>query len=286
MQRLIRHSERFWYMTPVEETDRPILGAVVGETYTLMIDAGNSEAHARFFIEELERQGVSSPSFLALTHWHWDHIFGLSALPNVLSISSEATKREMENLLPYTWDDDALTERVQAGIEIEFCAAAIRKEYGADRSIRITLPTLTFNESVTIELGGVRAVLKHVGGDHAADAVVVYIPEEKILFLGDALYANLYASSWRMTATETLRLLDAIDEFDANDYVWSHGEVVHRAAYEKDRDALRKIAEITMDFPGNKERITTEYERLVNRKTDEEEQELITFFVNGSEGSR
>ena len=285
MQRLIRHSERFWYMTPVEETDRPILGAVVGETYTLMIDAGNSEAHARFFIEELERQGISSPSFLALTHWHWDHIFGLSALPNVLSISSEATKREMEKLLPYTWDDDALTERVQAGIEIEFCATAIRKEYGADRSIRIILPTLTFDESVTIELGGAQAVLKHVGGDHASDAVVVYIPEEKILFLGDALYANLYAPSWRMTATETLRLLDAIDEFDADAYVWSHGEVVNRAAYEKDRDVLRKIAEITMDFPGNEGRVTTEYERLVNRKTDEEEQELITFFANGSECS-
>ena len=35
-------------MTPVSETDRPILGMVV-EKKTLMIDAGNSEEHAQLF---------------------------------------------------------------------------------------------------------------------------------------------------------------------------------------------------------------------------------------------
>lgn len=282
MQTLKRQSDRFWYMTPVNETDRPILGAVIGDTHTLMIDAGNSESHASLFIQELVKNDINPPSILALTHWHWDHIFGLSFLPNVVSISSEATKSEMEKLVPYSWEDDALEERVREGIEIEFCATAIQKEFGDNRSIDIRLPTLTFKDSVVLDLGGVRTVLAHVGGDHASDSVVIYIPEEKILFLGDALYANLYAPSWRMTADETLRLLDRLEEFEADAYVWSHGEVVSRDAYEKDRDILRGIATITKDFPGNLEKITTEYERLVGRDVDEEEQELITFFVNGS----
>ena len=284
MQTLERHSERIWYMTPVEETDRPILGAVVGDTHTLMIDAGNSEEHARLFVRELEGHGVKRPSIIALTHWHWDHIFGLSALSDMISISCEETRTEMLKLRSYSWDDDALKARVQQGLEIEFCATAIQKEFGANRSIHITLPTLTFKDELTIDLGGVHAVMKHVGGDHAADSVVVYIPEEKVLFLGDALYANLYAPSWRMTPERTMHLIGQLDAFEAEYYVWSHGGVVPQDQFEKDCDTLRRMSFIALNFPGNIVEMIAEYERLVKRPVNEEEQELITFFVNGLEG--
>ncbi len=43
-----------------------------------MIDAGNSEEHAQLFLEMLKEQNVSNPDFVALTHWHWDHIFWIA----------------------------------------------------------------------------------------------------------------------------------------------------------------------------------------------------------------
>lgn len=282
MQTLKQHSDRFWYMDPVAETDRPILGAVVGDTHTLMIDAGNSEAHTQLFLDALTKQEIKRPTLVALTHWHWDHIFGLSALTDTVSIASTATKVGMEQLLPYAWDDASLAERVKDGREIAFCVEAIQLEYGTERSMRVVLPTMIFDDTLTLDLGGVHVLLKHVGGDHAADAVVAYVPEEKVLFLGDALYANLYAPSWRMTPSQTLRLLDVLDQFEAEAYVWSHGQIVTRSEFEKDRDILRKLAHITIDFPGNKKMITTQYEGLTGRPVDEEEQELISFFVNGS----
>ncbi|WP_214821984.1 MULTISPECIES: MBL fold metallo-hydrolase [unclassified Exiguobacterium] len=282
MQTLIKYSERFWYMTPVAHTDRPILGAVVGDTHTLLIDAGNSVAHTSLFLDELQKQGLRAPSMVALTHWHWDHIFGLPALEGVVSIASEATKHEMEKLIPYAWDDASLNERVAEGIEIEFCAEAIREEYGDSRDIQIVLPTLTFQESLTLDLGGVHVVLRHVGGDHSKDSIVLYLVEERVLFLGDALYANLYAPTWRMTPDATLRLLDILETFDAQFIVWSHGEMVSREAFAEDCLALRRIATVSKDFPGNNERISRVYAELINREINEEEQELITFFVNGT----
>ncbi len=39
MQQINKIGNSFWYMTPVSETDRPILGMVIGKK-TLMIDAG------------------------------------------------------------------------------------------------------------------------------------------------------------------------------------------------------------------------------------------------------
>ncbi|CAM5678520.1 Zn-dependent hydrolase OS=Lysinibacillus sphaericus OX=1421 GN=LS41612_04895 PE=4 SV=1 [Lysinibacillus sphaericus] len=64
---------------------------------------------------------------VVLTHWHWDHIFGLSALRHMVSIASEKTKTAMEQLIPFSWSDEALDARVKEGIEIEFCARAIKK---------------------------------------------------------------------------------------------------------------------------------------------------------------
>lgn len=48
MQQLVRVSERFVYLPPYQETDRPVLAAISGDKYTLIIDAGNSADHGPF----------------------------------------------------------------------------------------------------------------------------------------------------------------------------------------------------------------------------------------------
>ncbi|MBX9973552.1 MBL fold metallo-hydrolase [Cytobacillus firmus] len=282
MQTLEKLNHRFWYHTPVSETDRPILGAVVGDRMTLMIDAGNSKAHAHLFLSELEKLGIPSPSMVALTHWHWDHIFGLPAL-DIPSVASSLTKSEMEKLIPYRWTDDALDERVKSGVEIEFCASAIKREYGKDRSIKIKLPDITFENKLEIDLGGVTCQLQQVGGDHSPDSVVVYIKEEKILFLGDVIYANLYASKWNYTADSVLQLMDALDQFDADTYILSHGTAISKSEYQEEAALLRKAAQLTKEFEGQIEKMKNAYQSCVNRELNDNELETIQYFANGYE---
>ncbi|WP_436376171.1 MBL fold metallo-hydrolase [Cytobacillus sp. BC1816] len=282
MQTLVKIRHRFWYQTPVSETDRPILGAVVGDRMTLMIDSGNSKAHAQLFLSELEKQGIPSPRMVVLTHWHWDHIFGLSAL-DIPSIASRLTKAEIEKLIPFQWTDDALDERVESGVEIEFCASAIKKEYGNDRRIKIKLPDITFEKKLEIDLGGVACQLQQVGGDHSPDSVVVYIKEEKILFLGDAIYANLYASKWNYTASRVLQLMDALDQFDADTYILSHGTAISKAEYQEEAAMLRMAARLTEEFEGQMEEMKNAYKSYVNRELNDNEQETMQYFVNGYE---
>ncbi|KML43554.1 MBL fold metallo-hydrolase [Cytobacillus firmus] len=282
MQTLEKLNCRFWYQTPVSETDRPILGAVVGDRMTLMIDAGNSKAHAQLFLRELEKQRIPSPRMVVLTHWHWDHIFGLPSL-DIPSVASSLTKAEMEKLIPFRWTDDALDERVKRGVEIEFCASAIKKEYGKDRSIKIKLPDITFENKLEIDLGGVTCQLQQVGGDHSADSVVVYIKEEKILFLGDAIYANLYASKWNYTADRVLQLMDALDQFDADTYILSHGTAISKSEYQEEAALLRKAAQLTKEFEGQMEEMKNAYQSYVNRELNDNELETIQYFANGYE---
>ena len=61
-------------------TDRPVLGYVQGQNYAVAIDAGNSRQHVLKFYTALGAAGLPLPSLTAITHWHWDHTFGMHAV--------------------------------------------------------------------------------------------------------------------------------------------------------------------------------------------------------------
>lgn len=281
MHTINKLGNHFWYITPVSLTDRPILGMVVGKNKTLMIDAGNSEEHANYFQEELIKRGVPKPDMVVLTHWHWDHIFGLPALSHAVSIASSKTKEEMEKLVPFSWTDEAIDERVKEGIEIEFCAKAIKEEFKEHRNIKVVLPDITFEKRMEIDLGGVTCIIQHVGGDHAKDSVVVYIKEEKILFLADCIYPLMYAPKDNYTIKETLRLLDVLETFDADTYIPSHQRPISKEEFNQEVTKLRNVAKLTETYNGNYEKITLAYKELVQRELREDELETILNFVNG-----
>ncbi|SEN50028.1 Glyoxylase, beta-lactamase superfamily II [Mesobacillus persicus] len=282
MQTIEKIGERFWYQTPVSETDRPVLGMVVGDNKTLMIDAGNSEAHAQYFLEELAKRNVPKPDILALTHWHWDHIFGLSSLTEVVSIAQVETKEAMEKLIPLSWSDEALDERVQEGTEIEFCSTAIKKEFPHHRNIVIALPEVTFDDRIEVDVGGVTCVLQHVGGDHASDSVVIFVKEEKILFLGDSIYANIFASKTNYTVGKIRRLLDTLETFnEAETYVLSHSGTLTREEFNAEAALFRAIANYTEEYRGDASKIKQAYEKQIGRTLNEDELETVEYFVNG-----
>lgn len=281
MHSIKKIGQNFWYITPISLTDRPILGMVVGSNKTLMIDAGNSKEHAKYFIKETLKHENLTPDMVVLTHWHWDHIFGLPALPDSLSIASVKTRSEMEKLLPFSWSDEAIDERVREGTEIEFCANTIKEEYQDHRDIKVVLPDVTFDRRMEIDLGGVTCVVQLVGGDHAADSVIVYVKEEKILFLGDCIYPKMYAEKVHYTMKETLRLLNELDGFDADMYIPSHQRPWTKEEFRQETNKLRMIAKYTDLCGGDKQKITIEYQNYVNRELKEDELETIAYFVNG-----
>ncbi|MGY4789057.1 MBL fold metallo-hydrolase [Bacillus sp. OHL2] len=254
---------------------------VVGNNKTLMIDAGNSEDHANYFIQRtLKHENNAKPNIVVLTHWHWDHIFGLRALPDTVSITSAKTRKEMEKLVPFSWSDEAIDERMREGTEIEFCAKAIKEEYQGHRDIQVVLPDVTFVRRIEIDLGGVTCIVQYVGGDHAADSVIVYVKEEKILFLGDCIYPKMYAEKVHYTVNEILRLLDEVEAFDADTYIPSHQRPWTKEEFRQERDKLRMIAKFTDQCGGDKQKITKEYQHYVNREL-KDELETIDYFVNG-----
>jgi len=279
MQTFERLTDRFWYQTPVSVTDRPVLAVVQGDEQTLMIDAGNSKSHAELFLKEVKGAGIRTPDLLALTHWHWDHVFGLAHL-DVPSIATRKTREEIEVMADYDWTDEALAERIEQGIEIKFCADAIKEEFGDERDIAVALPTITFDGRLEIDLGGVTCVLEQVEGDHSPGCAVIHIPEERILFLGDAFYADIFAPKPNYTVERTRQLLETLDQFEADHYVLSHGGPITRSEYLQEAKLLLACADLAEAHDGSLKAMREAYSAAHGVVTEDAEETLI-FFANG-----
>lgn len=188
---LKRLTERAWYLPWEEETDRPNLCYLLGERHSLAVDAGNSPAHVRKLYRALEEQGLPLPDFTVLTHWHWDHTFGLGAVHGV-GIASAKTNQKLRQVAAWQWTPQAMEERERRGEDIPFCNEHIRREYPRLGEIAVSPAAVELEGSLTLDLGGVRCQLLCQENPHAPDGLLVYVPQEGLVVLGDADCGDFY----------------------------------------------------------------------------------------------
>ena len=206
-------TDRIYYMSHNEETDRPILGYIKGDNYSLMVDAGNSKKHVDLFLEEISKLNLPHPAYVALTHSHWDHTYGLCGL-NAVSIACKKTNEYLAQMSKWEWTDKAMKERLDNGEDIEFCDTMIRKEYPNREDICVKTADIIFENGLSIYLGNIHCELIKLESSHADDCVVVYIPQEKVIFIGDISCEDLhhgepvYYKDKLVSLTKNLKALD------------------------------------------------------------------------------
>lgn len=179
-------SNRIYISDFDSSNDRPRLGYIKGSRFNIMIDAGNSPAHFNQFIDECNTLGLSKPDYILLTHWHWDHVFGL-ADTTIPVICSTLTQVKLEEMSQWKWDDTSMKQRLINGDDIEFCDINMRIEYQDCTQIKVRKADIVFNDEIEIDCGDITCIMKMVDNDHAPDSCIIYIKEEKTLFLGDII---------------------------------------------------------------------------------------------------
>lgn len=220
-----------WYSDPVHQGDRPVLGVIAGERASLLVDGGNGAAHVRQTLDFVRELDIPPLSAVCLTHYHWDHVLGLShtGLP---VIASAATKEKVARLATYSWDDAALDRRVEAGTESPFCREHIKIEYpDSNRRVEIKQVDAAFDHTLVLDLGGATAHLRRVDCDHTDDCVIIHIPEAGVVFLGDCLYSCLESGSWYLNPQRYSRLLRELTALEARWYLPSHQEPYSAEAF-------------------------------------------------------
>ncbi|MNM94259.1 Metallo-beta-lactamase superfamily protein [compost metagenome] len=263
MSRFERISEHITIMHAEHETDRPILAAIRGANKTLLIDAGNSPEHADLFKEYLKQEGHPSPDYVVLTHWHWDHTFGLPAW-NIPVIAQSGTAEMLHQLAGLEWSIETLQELESKGIINDQSSSDITKEYSDVSDIQVIVPDLVFLERMEVNLGGVICDIEHVGGDHAVDSCYVYVREDKVLFLGDALGPSIYGGPRYYTPGNFLALLTRMHQYEAEIFIESHGTPTDKNEFYQDINRWEQFALFVAQYGEDTEKITQEMTNFLN----------------------
>lgn len=147
-------TDRVYYLEFMEDTDRPVLGYIKGDKYALAVDSGNSKMHVEQFYSLLKNSGLSKPDYTVITHYHWDHTFGMNAISGK-SIVSDSTNAKLDEIKKWSWIEDDMNSRIEKGIDIEFCKNNIIKEYDCLDKIKVVSGDIVFNNEIVVDLGSV-----------------------------------------------------------------------------------------------------------------------------------
>jgi len=273
-------TSNLFYLPFDHDTDRPNLGCVVGQDFALLIDAGNSPMHAKCFLDSV-LQTIDVPiKYVVITHWHWDHVFGLQSLP-FHSIGQELTQEKLKWMQTLSWEDVALDLRVQTGEEIAFCRDMIKKEMPSRHDLTITLLSETYEDTLTINLGNQLVELHHIESEHAKDSTIIYIPNEKVLFLSDCLSPDLYSGEWSYSFSKLKSLLQKIKTFEVDMYLEGHHIPETKEEFWSFFNELLAIGAIVSRARDKEKGYDLFYQERKIKPT-EEQQTLIQYFVNGN----
>lgn len=178
--------------------------------------------------------------FVFNSHYHGDHTFGNQIFEDTTIISTLETRdlheqknvildphKEMEEMRHYL---NQLEERLKnesnpvLQISIKNQLKEISKVYESVPELRIVLPNLTFENKFVIH-GNTRNVECYCfGGGHTPSDAFLYLPEEKIAFMGDIVLENHHPPIYN--SQEFINNLKKVSELDILRIVPGHGEIV------------------------------------------------------------
>lgn len=165
---------------------RPNIGIAISSAGSLVIDTGNSPAHAREVQAALDAINAPPVTHVIYTHFHWDHICGTQVFNGATVTGHQRTYDHISEMQTVNWGKDYLKERGKEHPRMFSLYQMLINLIDWD-TFELVAPTDTFEETRhTANMNGLEITLEHVGGQHADDSVVITVDD--VMFLGDCYY--------------------------------------------------------------------------------------------------
>jgi glyoxylase-like metal-dependent hydrolase (beta-lactamase superfamily II) len=231
-QSLIQLTEHTWIFPTDEDPNRsqPNVGVITTPNHTILVDGGNSPFHGRrvmIAVNEIEAHPITHVIY---THSHWDHTFG-GAVYGATIVGHDLCRKNLVEQAAKPWSHAYLQEEIARMPARESSLRALSRAVEDWRGFRIALPELVLHQHLTLYLDDIVLEIDHVGGGHAADSVVVRVPRERVMFVGDCYYPPpAYMRRPEDTLNASLLRSLICDTYDV--YVGGHGVPLDRQGME------------------------------------------------------
>lgn len=183
--------------------------ALAGRDATLVVDPLIAPAHARLVEAALARRGFPPVRHVALTHHHTDHALG----------ARHFAERGAE-VVCHARCAEAMAAQHPALVAERRRDPALAPLF-ADAEPHA--PGATFETSRTIELGDVRAELRHLGPGHTPGDAIVVFPSEGVAATGDLVFHGYHFNYEEADVGALPGRLDALRALPVARFVPGHG---------------------------------------------------------------
>ncbi|WP_255509832.1 MBL fold metallo-hydrolase [Micromonospora sp. AP08] len=132
---------------------RPTVAVVADDRGSVIIDAGQSPAHAREVQAALAVAGLPEPRWLVYTHHHWDHVWGACAWPGVEIVGHESGVALLRAEAARPWSHRYLREQVGENPRLGHSFRARALAVDSWDGFAVLPPTRTFADELTLPTG-------------------------------------------------------------------------------------------------------------------------------------
>ena len=202
-------------------------GMVVDGDHALLVD---TLFDLRLTAEMLGAMGAAVPGAeigtVVNTHANGDHCYGNQLLRDRRIVATRRAAEEMERVSPAR-----LAGLVASAPTMGAVGDYVQRVFGAFAfdGIELTLPTETFDGTLTVTVGDTPVELVELGPAHTDGDLVAVVPSRRALFAGDLLFIGGHPIVWTGPVAHWIAALDRILAMDVDVIVPGHGPVTDKA---------------------------------------------------------
>ena len=202
-------------------------GVVVGQDAVLVIDTLTSSKEVESLAVQVKKITTKPVKYVVNTHYHLDHSLGNSYFADKGAvIISHAKCRDAIAAS----GDEILKDPTMFGLPEDFWEGT-----------RTVSPSITFNQEMTIDLGGITVKLIHSGvASHSTGSIIVHVPEQDVLFTGDILFTDFHPYLGEGDFAGWEKTLNTIRDMNVKNIIPGHGPL----SSNKDIDDMKNYLSI------------------------------------------
>jgi glyoxylase-like metal-dependent hydrolase (beta-lactamase superfamily II) len=224
-------------------------GVVVLDSGVLIFDTHFTPEAGEALLEKVKTVTARPVRYIVNSHFHPDHTHGNQAFTTARHIiGSSNTRRDMlqkdlPNLNRMQLIAQSQVEQLSRDLSQEPDAKkqeALRDQLSSRQAfmrrmgtLKILAPGMTLDDSLSIVDGGREVQLLYLGTGHTDGDIVLYLPQEKVVFLGDIFFNDAIPNVEDANMLEWIKTLGEALKLDAKTYVPGHGQVGVRSDVER-----------------------------------------------------
>ena len=188
-------------------------GLVVDSLYDVRL----TKELAALYAEVLPEQ----PGTLVNTHHNGDHCWGNQVFAGAEIIAHRGCASRFSDFTPER------AEMIRTMADPPESMRSIHEEW-ADfnfSDVVLTPPTTVIDSNLTLDLDGVRVDLLYVGPAHTEGDLVVHVPEEGVVLMGDVLFNKCAPIGWEGSTDNWIAALRLVEELEPQFVIPGHGPV-------------------------------------------------------------